>query len=117
MESKTNEQIMQVVKCNKRHVRITTPSSSTSRLYRLHVRLRNHESAFVPIRHDLVNLRLNLVQVAFQRLCILELAVSFRFLDEGLQKGLLLEQGLKGMREFRIWIDDGAIDRFCLRRC
>lgn len=54
----------------------------------------------MPIRDDLVNLRLNLVQVAFQRLCILELAVSIRFLDEGLQKGFLLEQGLNGMREF-----------------
>lgn len=97
--------------------RITAPSSSTSRLFRLAVRLRNHDSAFVPIRDDLVNLRLNLVQVAFQRLCIFEFAVSFRFLDEGLQKGFLLEQGLKGIREFRIWIDDGAIDRFGLRRC
>jgi len=93
------------------------PLSSASRLNRLPVQLRNHEPAFVPIRDDLVNLRLNLVQVVFQRLCILELAVSFRFLDEGLQKGFLLEQGLKGMREFRIWIDDGAIDRFGLRRC
>jgi len=71
----------------------------------------------VPIRDDFVDLRLNLVQVAFQRLCILELAVSFGFLDEGLQKGFLLEQGLKGMCELRIWIDDGAIDRFGLRRC
>jgi hypothetical protein len=71
----------------------------------------------VPVRDDLVNLRLNLVQVAFQRLCILELAVRFRFLDEGLQKGFLLEQGLNGMREFRIWVNDGAIGRFSLRRC
>ena len=82
------------MKCNKRHVRITAPSSSTSRLFRLPVRLRNHEPAFVPIRDDVINLRLNLVQVAFQRLCILELAVSFCFLDEGLQKCFLLEQGL-----------------------
>jgi hypothetical protein len=108
---------MQVVKCNKRHVRIPAPLSSTSQLFRLPLRLRNHESAFVSIRDDLINLRLNLVQVAFQRLCILELAVSFSFLDEGLQKGFLLEQGLNGMREFRIWIDDGAIDRFSWRRC
>jgi hypothetical protein len=57
------------------------------------------------------------VQVAFQRLCILELAVSLGLLDEGLQKGFLLKQGLKGMRELRVWIDDGAIDRFGLRRC
>jgi hypothetical protein len=71
----------------------------------------------VPVRDDLVDLRLNLVKVAFQRLCILELAVSFRFLDEGLQKGFLLEQGLKGMREFRLWVNDGAIDRFGLWRC
>ena len=71
----------------------------------------------MPIRDDLVNLRLNLVQVAFQRLCILELAVGLGFLNEGLQKGFLLEQGLKCMRKLRIWIDDGAIDRFDLRRC
>lgn len=115
--SKTKEQIMQVVKCNKRQVRITAPSSSTSQLFRLPVRLRYHKSTFVPIRDNLVNLHLNLMQVVFQRLCILELAVSFRFLDEGLQKGFLLEQGLNRMRDFRIWIDDGAIDRFSMRRC
>ena len=66
----------------------------------------------MPVRNDFVDLRLNLVQVAFQRLCILELAVSLGFLDEGLQKSFLLEQGLKGMRELRVWIDDGAIGRF-----
>jgi hypothetical protein len=94
------------------------PSSSTSRLFRLPVQLRNYEStAFVPIRDSLVNLCLNLEQVAFQWLCILELAVSFRFLNEGLKKGFLLEQGLKGMRKFRIGIDDGAIDCFGLGRC
>jgi len=71
----------------------------------------------VPIRDDFVNFRLNFVQVTFQRLCILELAMGFGFLDEGLQKGFLLKQGLKGMRELRIWIDDGAIDRFVLQRC
>lgn len=70
----------------------------------------------MPICDDFVDLRLNLVQVAFQRLCILELAVGLGFLDEGLQKGFLLEQGLKGMSELRLWIDDGAIDRFDLRR-
>lgn len=62
--SKTKE-IMQVVKCNKRHVRITAPSPLPSQLFRLSLRLRNHKSAVVPIRDDLVNLRLNLVQVAF----------------------------------------------------
>jgi hypothetical protein len=46
--------------------------------------LRKHESAFVPVRDDFVDLRLNLMQVAFQRLCILELAVGLGFLDEGL---------------------------------
>jgi hypothetical protein len=70
----------------------------------------------VPICDDFVDLRLNLVQVAFQRLCILEFAVGLGFLDEGLQKGFLLEQGLKGMSELRLWINDGAIDRFDLRR-
>ena len=69
----------------------------------------------MPIRNNLVNLCLNFVQATLQRFCILEFAVSFRFLDEGLQKGFLFEQGLKGMRDFRIWIDDGAIDRFGLR--
>ena len=63
--SKTKEQIMQVVKCNKRHVRITAPPSSTSRFFRLPVQLRNHESA-LPVHDDFVNLRLDLVQVAFQ---------------------------------------------------
>ena len=63
--SKTKEEIMQVVKCNKRHVRITAPSPLPSQLFRLSLRLRNHKSAVVPIRDDLVNLRLNLVQVAF----------------------------------------------------
>jgi len=69
------------------------------------------------IRDDFVNFRLNFVQVSFQRLCVLELAMGFGFLDEGLQKGFLLKQGLKGMRKLRIWINEGTIDRFGLWRC
>lgn len=46
------------------------------------------------IRNDFIDLRLDLVQANFQRLCVLEFAVRLGFLDEGLQKGFLLEQGL-----------------------
>jgi hypothetical protein len=48
----------------------------------------------VRIRNDFIDLHLDLVQASFQRLCVLEFAVRLGFLDEGLQKGFLLEQGL-----------------------
>jgi hypothetical protein len=48
-------------------------------------------SAFVRIRDDFIDLRPDLVQVTFQRLCVLKFAVRFGFFNEGLQKGFLLE--------------------------
>ena len=69
------------------------------------------------IRNDFIDLHLNLVQATLQRLCVLEFAVRFGFLDEGLQKGLLLEQGLEDMRKFRVRVDDWAIDRCSLKGC
>ena len=69
------------------------------------------------IHNDFIDLRLNLVQANFQRLCVLEFAVRLGFLNEGLQKGLLLKQGLQDMRKFGVGIDDRAIDRCSLRGC
>lgn len=63
------------------------------------------------IRDDFIDLRPDLAQVTFQRLCVLKFAVRFGFFDEGLQKGFLLKQRLESMREFRVWVDDWDIDR------
>jgi hypothetical protein len=79
--------------------------------------LRGRESAVARICEYFVDLGLNLVQVCFQGLCVLKLAVSVGFLDKGLQKGFLLEKGLKGVRKLRVWIDDRDIGRCSLWGC
>jgi hypothetical protein len=76
--------------------------------------LRGYESAFGRTRYEFVDLGSNLVQVAFQSLCVLKLAVGFRFFDEGLQESFLLQQRLKGMCELGVGIDDRAIGRCTL---
>jgi len=45
----------------------------------------------VRIRDDFIDLCPDLVQVTFQRLCVLKFAVRLGFFNEGLQKSFLLE--------------------------
>jgi hypothetical protein len=66
-------------------------STSGSRLFGLTVRLWGHESAFVRIRDDFIDLRPDFVQITFQRPCVLKLAVRFGFFNERLQESFLLE--------------------------
>jgi len=66
-------------------------STSGSRLFGLTARLRGHESAIVRIRDDFIDLCPDLVQVTFQRPCVLKFAVRFGFFNERLQEGFLLE--------------------------
>ncbi len=59
-------------------------SVSIRQVFRLRAFMRRYESTFLRPSNQFVDLCANLMQVAFQSLCVFELAVSFGLLDEGL---------------------------------